>query len=38
MYHVHCMNNIAKVGTDALGAGIEVTDELEAAICAILYP
>ena len=31
MYHVHCMNNIAKVGTDALGAGIEVTDELEAA-------
>ena len=31
MYQVHCMNNIAKVGTDALGAGIEVTDELEAA-------
>ena len=31
MYKVHCMNNIAKVGTDRLGAGYELTDGLEGA-------
>lgn len=29
MYKVHCMNNIAKVGTDQLGEGYELTAELE---------
>ena len=27
MYKVHCMNNIAKVGTDALGPNFELTDD-----------
>ena len=27
MYKVHCMNNIAKVGTDALGPHFELTDD-----------
>ena len=29
MYKVHCMNNIAKAGTDRLGANYELTDALE---------
>ena len=29
MYKVHCMNNIAKAGTDRLGANYELTDTLE---------
>ena len=29
MYRVHCMNNIAKAGTDRLGAKYELTDTLE---------
>ena len=29
MYKVHCMNNIAKVGTDRLGEGYELTSELD---------
>ena len=28
MYKVHCINNIAKVGTDALGEGFSLTDEV----------
>ena len=28
MYKVHCINNIAKVGTDALGSRFELTDSL----------
>lgn len=28
MYKVHCINNIAKVGTDALGSRFELTDNL----------
>ena len=31
MYKVHCMNNIAKVGTDSLGADYELVSELEGA-------
>ncbi|MBR3317889.1 MAG: phosphoglycerate dehydrogenase [Atopobiaceae bacterium] len=31
MYKVHCINNIAKVGTDALGKGFELTDDANAA-------
>ncbi len=31
MYQVHCLNNIAKVGTDRLGEGFSLTDEFEAA-------
>ena len=31
MYQIHCMNNIAKVGTDRLGAGYELVDELAGA-------
>lgn len=29
MYKVHCMNNIAKAGTDRLGTNYELTDALE---------
>ena len=29
MYKVHCMNNIAKAGTDRLGANYQLTDSLE---------
>ena len=29
MYKVHCMNVIAKAGTDKLGDGYELTDKLE---------
>ena len=28
MYKVHCMNNIAKVGTDALGENFRLTDNV----------
>jgi len=28
LYKVHCINNIAKVGTDALGEGFSLTDEV----------
>jgi D-3-phosphoglycerate dehydrogenase len=31
MYQVHCMNNIAKVGTDELGPNFKLTDDPEAA-------
>ena len=31
MYKVHCMNNIAKVGTDSLGADYALVSELEGA-------
>ncbi|MDI9590352.1 MAG: phosphoglycerate dehydrogenase [Acidobacteriota bacterium] len=31
MYKVHCLNNIAKVGTDALGAGFSLTDSIDEA-------
>ena len=31
MYKIHCMNNIATVGTDQLGEGYELTPELEGA-------
>jgi len=31
MYKVHCLNNIAKVGTDRLGSGFSLTDEIDAA-------
>lgn len=31
MYKVHCMNNIATVGTDQLGDGYELTSELDEA-------
>lgn len=31
MYKVHCMNNIAKVGTDELGVGLELTDDFDEA-------
>ncbi|MBQ9058647.1 MAG: 3-phosphoglycerate dehydrogenase [Atopobiaceae bacterium] len=31
MFKVHCMNNIAQVGTDALGSGFELTDNLQEA-------
>ena len=31
MYQVHCLNNIAKVGTDRLGEGFVLTDEIDAA-------
>jgi len=31
MYKVHCMNNIAKVGTDSLGNGYELVSELDGA-------
>ena len=29
MYQVHCLNNIAKVGTDRLGNGFELTDSMD---------
>ena len=29
MYQVHCLNNIAKVGTDELGEGFVLSDELK---------
>ncbi|MBR1829903.1 MAG: hypothetical protein IJ781_10450 [Atopobiaceae bacterium] len=31
MYNVHCLNNIAKVGTDELGAGFQLTDSIREA-------
>ena len=31
MYKIHCMNNIAKVGTDRLGDNYQLTDKLEEA-------
>ena len=31
MYKVHCLNNIAKVGTDRLGGNFTLTDEIDAA-------
>ncbi len=31
MYQVHCLNNIAKVGTDRLGANCALTDDIDAA-------
>ena len=31
MYKVHCLNNIAKVGTDRLGSNFNLTDEIDAA-------
>ena len=31
MYKVHCLNNIAKVGTDRLGSSFTLTDEIDAA-------
>ncbi len=31
MYKVHCINNIAKVGTDALGKGFTLTDDVNSA-------
>ena len=31
MYKVHCLNNIAKVGTDRLGEGFKITDDIDAA-------
>ena len=31
MYKVHCLNNIAKVGTDALGSGFALTDSIDEA-------
>ena len=31
MYKVHCINNIAKVGTDALGEGFGLTDDVASA-------
>ena len=30
MYKVHCLNNIAKVGTDRLGGNFTLTDEIDA--------
>ena len=29
MYQVHCLNNIAKVGTDELGEGFTLSDQLK---------
>ncbi len=31
MYQVHCLNNIAKVGTDRLGPNFALTDDIDAA-------
>ncbi len=31
MYKVHCLNNIAKVGTDRLGTNFKLTDDINAA-------
>ena len=31
MYKVHCINNIAKIGTDALGEGFCLTDDASSA-------
>ena len=31
MYNIHCMNNIAKVGTDRLAEGYRFVDDLDEA-------